>query len=459
MPYVTQHRLVPGDLMGANFFPKNSQGFLPVKPGTTRAQSSFSQDTYSWRTTSSKPRGSQEAEEEGLFESTSGSAGRFYKDLRASDRLSRDNGHEFWTRKYTTTNFTTYVAISGNRVGFFTPEYRGWMAASTLVSGSIFPNVTFPSDNDILVDGAKAINRTIPTRSEASLAVALGELRERLPQIPGTTVFQGGPIPKGSGDEYLNVQFGIKPLVNDIRKVAQGILDFNKNAKALRDSSGEIVRRKTALYRDVRTITGPLNTFSIEIAFGNSPSTAPNFNSDLYWPAGAVDNVMGAAYDTITRNCWFSGAWTYYLSEAHSFLGKIADYAEKADHLLGFKLDAETLWNLSPWTWLFDWFADAGTFVSNVQNLANDALVLKYGYIMHQTEAVRDVFTPIPALYPGLEISASSVHSQTKVIEKKRTQATPYGFGLNTAAFTGTQWAILGALGLTKGPTSLRRDS
>jgi len=34
---------------------------------------------------------------------------------------------------------------------------------------------------------------------------------------------------------------------------------------------------------------------------------------------------------------------------------------------------------------------------------------------------------------------------------KKRVKATPYGFGLDTDAFTPRQWAILGSLGISRG--------
>jgi hypothetical protein len=79
--------------------------------------------------------------------------------------------------------------------------------------------------------------------------------------------------------------------------------------------------------------------------------------------------------------------------------------------------------------------------------LSNDSLVLRWGYIMcHYT--CRDTY-----LLDGVAVKGSTggPRSQTFVTDvKTRYRATPYGFGLDIASFSPRQWAILGALGISR---------
>jgi len=129
------------------------------------------------------------------------------------------------------------------------------------------------------------------------------------------------------------------------------------------------------------------------------------------------------------------------------------DLYKKANHLLGLDLTAEVLWNLAPWSWLSDWVANTGDNISNASAFQQDGLVLRYGYLMvhretYQTrrmDAVYDVRGN--ALLPGSIVLTTT--------SKTREPATPYGFGIDTSSFTGHQWGILGALGMTKAPNLL----
>jgi len=116
--------------------------------------------------------------------------------------------------------------------------------------------------------------------------------------------------------------------------------------------------------------------------------------------------------------------------------------------VLGVKLTPEVLWNLAPWSWLADWFANIGDIIAINTALGSDNLVLRYGYFMrHTTRTLNADHSGVnfTKFHPG------PVTFQAKLEEKQRVRSTPYGFGLNTDSFTTQQWAILAALGLTKG--------
>lgn len=145
---------------------------------------------------------------------------------------------------------------------------------------------------------------------------------------------------------------------------------------------------------------------------------------------------------------WFSGAYTYHLPTGYYAHQAVKGSIAKANDLLGLELTPEVLWNISPWTWLFDWAANIGDVVANATALQSDNLVIRYGYIMAQTSATNTYQLDGPSFYAG---GPGVLTAALGTILKQRVRATPFGFGLTTDAFTGRQWAILASLGITRG--------
>jgi len=120
----------------------------------------------------------------------------------------------------------------------------------------------------------------------------------------------------------------------------------------------------------------------------------------------------------------------------------------RAQKILGTDLTPETLWNLAPWSWAVDWIMPVGDLIGNLQDMASDGLVLRYGYIMEHS-FVSDTYTfQGPTGLPASLVPGSYILSRET---KKRVRATPYGFGLTWSGFSPRQLAILTALGISRG--------
>jgi len=289
----------------------------------------------------------------------------------------------------------------------------------------------------------------VPTATEVSLASFLGELREGLPSLPGKSYGKRPPA-HASAEEYLNWKFGVVPLKQDLQKMTRGILDFQKRVEQFRRDSGRNVRRKRYLgeSRSESEVKAPISASGyVGIQRKNAVDV---LTSDYYQSVGKI-----SALDVVERQTWFSGAYTYHLSEAHSFLGKLARYEELANHALGLEFDLDTAWELSPWSWLVDWFSDTGTFIKNLVAISNDNVVARYAYVMHKVIVTR-MYTVTGMLLRSTATGPTSVHAFETFTSKTRTPATPYGFGFNMGSLSTTQKAILGALGITKAPGVLR---
>jgi hypothetical protein len=118
----------------------------------------------------------------------------------------------------------------------------------------------------------------------------------------------------------------------------------------------------------------------------------------------------------------------------------------KANKLYGTSVTPDVLWNLSPWSWGVDWFANTGDVIHNMSVLSNDTLVLLYGYSMRSDVVERT------------SVGTSSVNGKTytsKLVTtstvKQRRPANPYGFGSGGLALTPSRVAIVTALLASRG--------
>jgi hypothetical protein len=330
---------------------------------------------------------------------------------------------------------------------------------------------TFSSTDSLFAAGATAISRTIPTHPAAGLSVALGELRnEGIPLVPLKSLVQsrlraeanlgnrtykatdylrdeGNPITaRDLAGEYLGFEFGWKPIVSDLKKFARSIKNAHKLIDDLNRGSGQNVRRRYEFpATNTRTnYTGSDNYYS-------SPAMANGLGRLDAWMLGSGPTVYREYSETFNQR-WFSGCYTYHLPPADNFFGKARLYETYANKILGTRLTPEVVWNLAPWSWAADWFANLGDTVTNVSAFGADGLAMRYGYVMEKNIAS---FTATWAgrvnlvNQPNTFISLSeSVGNKTMV----RRYASPYGFGLTFDGLSPRQKAITVALGISHGP-------
>jgi len=446
MPIVTQTRT----LDGGTWYRKAQWTLNGVKQATERAANdiSGSQTTTSYRSFK---------RDEGAEDYNRMTGEELAHQIPVDYKTRYDNGHDFFTTKqWFQTVFTDVKLVnpSYNNPATGTPgllEYFGPMRPQSFQI-PLYPTNTLPTNGQLDVKGAKLIGMVAPTASEAAASVFLGELRaDGLPKIPQLQAWKAKiqHLPEKESEEYINLQFGVKPFINDLKQMSQAVLHTCKMWKQLRRDSDRVIRRKASLSEVVTIVDqGTDNTSQgfLGLPRMNLQTPPPMFSSI---PPQRV-------LDTVSQQYSFSGAFTYHLSEATSFLGKLDMYEEQANHLLGTEIDLETLWNLTRWSWLVDWFVDIGSFLHNVDLLHQDSLALRYGYVMCHSKTTRT--RSILGLVPIGACSTVSTVSEAIVEAKQRRRATPYGFGLNTGAFSDQRWAILGALGLTRAPKALRRN-
>lgn len=320
---------------------------------------------------------------------------------------------------------------------FAYPHVRYGPGMSEASVRSVAGEILDPLDIRIALGGT-AISRCKPATPEASMAVAAIELyREGLPKLVSHIPDLASKISffRSLGDNYLNVTFGWKPFVSELKKSAQALVTYQDSLVELRAHSGERMRRQ---YRFPDVVTR-------EVLVQDMVRPWPNLNAYVMGQEGRTVSSI------TTKKTWFSGEFIYHFPDRHdSWLERAAS---EARHMLGIDLTPETLWNITPWTWMADWFANVGDVMSNLSAMSSDDLVLRYGYLMQ--EVVREYHHVHGGISspesPGMP---SVIRGVTRISAKSRIKATPYGFGLNWDGFSAQQLAILAALGVTQGRVS-----
>lgn len=295
------------------------------------------------------------------------------------------------------------------------------------------------SSNEVLnAAGATAVKNCKPTNSVANAATFLGELyKDGIPHLVGHTAWKDRTLnARNASQEFLNSEFGWKPLVSDVRSFAYAVRHADIVLRQYERDAGKLVRRHFSFPTTTKRVDGPVSQSSYE--YMNPVNT--DFQSPTTW-AGFQKTTE------VTQRRWFSGAFTYHLPTGSDSRSKMGKFALMADKLLGLSLTPETLWNLAPWSWAVDWFSNTGDVVSNISDWTTDGLVMQYGYMMENT-IERVTYASTSSGFRDQKTRATPLVfvRETKI----RRRANPFGFGVTWSGLSPLQVLIASAIGLTR---------
>jgi len=276
------------------------------------------------------------------------------------------------------------------------------------------------------------------------MSTALGELyRDGIPRRPSIRTWKSRTdIARDAGDNYLNAEFGWRPLINDITNFGNAVRQSGSILNQYRRDEGRVVRRRYT-FSDITTVS-PIQTLSTNQLPDTGSWVGPN-TPDLDF-SGVITGGTWTKQSKTVRKRWFSGAFMYGSPSGFIPDGLDQTVAE-ADKLFGISLTPDVLYNLTPWSWAIDWFTNTGDVLSTLSDMITQGLVVLYGYMMEHTIAV-DTYTLSGMVYNNHTYPSCSAEVVTET--KKRIKASPFGFGITWDGFSPFQIAILAALGITR---------
>lgn len=278
------------------------------------------------------------------------------------------------------------------------------------------PNIPYDSFTNIVA-------RTNPSRPTASLPTFIGELKD-LPDMirhVGRTVLTAGR--KGSlspgklAGHYLFWEFGMAPMISDIRKLT----DFQNNV-ARRSKELDSLYRHGGLRRKIR---------GQESSVSQSGTSSPAESS--------IGLSCGFRYTALSkRKTWYTIRWlptappTFHNQKEMRALARNLAYGLNAQAL------TLTAWELLPWSWLIDWFAGLQDYL---QAHLNTVPAKPVSACAMRQSTTQYSFTPIESTLKGLKGGIRVTKYDTKeraVLSGSSSSGFPF--------LSGKQLSILGAL-------------
>lgn len=341
------------------------------------------------------------------------------------------------------------VHLSHPFVTFYPDGYKqdGWAFEGPIVPPGSTPmrrdQLNLRSIPELNALGATAISRCSPVNSHSEVLTSLSEtLKDGLPSIPGISTWRDRTaVSRGAGSEYLNAQFGWIPLISDIKNAVGAARGAAKILNQFERDAGRNVRRRYNFPKEI-------DTERIREYTGDGAGTSAGLASGVLQSSHFKNGDESGRFwtdRTTTRETWFSGAFTYHMPASTTQVGKFMSAIQEFDLLFGGVPTPDVIWNLTPWSWATDWFANTGDVLTNVSNAALYGQVMRYGYLMEKTTILdRNV----------LELNnckvASRIESVVKTTVKRRIRANPFGFGVTFDGLNAYQLSILAALGITR---------
>lgn len=304
---------------------------------------------------------------------------------------------------------------------------------------------------DMDADGATAISQCAPTNPTANLGTTLAEsFREGVPSLPGIQSWENRTrYLKSLGSEYLNYQFGWAPLQSEVHSVVNAARHHRDIMQNYKNGEGTNVHR--------------------EFDFSNENQIWREDHGDVALTGNQAPNHFFRSFAksevVVERRVrkYFKGCFTYGGPSKVDSYGRALQFGKEADQVYGISLTPSVLWEFAPWSWAVDWFSNTGDVINNVTNFALAGLVMRYGYMMQEvSHTVYNVWDDVKTVVGDYNHATEQLSNERtiyqggggrfgfKSVEKSRSPANPFGFGVGWEDLSPTQLAITAAIGITR---------
>jgi len=326
---------------------------------------------------------------------------------------------------------------------------------------SVIPSL--PSSAVIESMAGKLMRRAKPSVAGANLARIAAEQRDA-PALFKASNYRPRNYKQVAGS-YLNYLFGVKPTGSDLLRVADTVMGFDGHIRRVINAEKIIQksRRSIVLYEaDNSGFSSGKNSldYTAYRAFNLGPL---QMAGGYLIPAGGSSAVLAPQFNysyTVSQRLTQFSTWEFFIPKPDEIHSRLDTYKKRAERVLSSaRITEGDVYELAPWTWLADWFVDIGGLLQYQRDVVDNQIVASAnGY------SVWEEFTGICS-YSGRRYDATGVSPAYQVLKDtfipfhasiqwrrhKRRGATPYSIG-PTWNFSTQQWAILGALGLSRGP-------
>jgi len=237
----------------------------------------------------------------------------------------------------------------------------------------------------------------------------------------------------------LSYQFAIKPLIDDWINFQELETFLRKRTEHIRKTNGKTRHCSKILFEKE-------DSYYWE-----------GVTQQQYWEPGLPAywflkddgrNMPRSEKVTHRRKVWIEGRFGAYIP-----IQGMPDWERKLRLTQGLGINLSglgvlrTLYQLTPWSWLFDWAVSTGDILANAVAVNDRGAFSKYAYVMATDEWILHSHQSLIAKNGAFNHVVQGDYRST---HKHRIEASPFGFGIKSPEFNDWQTAILISLGMTR---------
>jgi hypothetical protein len=260
------------------------------------------------------------------------------------------------------------LRTTGAPIARFSGKNGNWDVKNAPVYPSGFINpaapTDWPSQADAITRALAVSNPNRPIVDPGMVAQDIWEFPKLLHDIVGFAVGairQPTSVMRRLGKNYLGYEFGVAPTIDDLKNALNVMDSVNKRLDVIRALKTKGLHRTTRLGNHGGG-KGSKNSKSNPPFYAGVPQTHTDYYLSLFGPVPAYTatyEYRAALYVSTTfklmDDSWIWNPDTSPLSGARAFLG--AEPNTMAE-----------IWELTPWSWMIDWFTNAGDVFTASRN-------------------------------------------------------------------------------------------
>jgi hypothetical protein len=232
----------------------------------------------------------------------------------------------------------------------------------------------------------------------------------------------GSNLLKLAGNVNLSYQFGIRPIIEDLKKIISFSDQVERRIKEIERLKTRGLRRTIPLGKlDSVTVNQHINGFIVNSTYWT------------FWADGDIMTVLD-----VGAHC----RWIPSMDLSTITPGEMRSLARRA--VWGLTVDFKTAWELIPWTWLIDWGTNIGEYLAANRNVV--PATLSSVTITRRTRTTRTYKSPTEFIN-GHPMTLSPF----EVVQTTKNRSTA---GVSLAAqlpfLSGNQLGILASLAITR---------
>lgn len=314
------------------------------------------------------------------------------------------------------------------------------------------------SNDDVAAHGSAMMRASVPSAPEIDLARMVGEARD-MPAIAKLSNYVPTRV-SDVGGSILNFVFGIKPTVSDVHDVVKLVADSTpvvrsyvaNERRQLRRNSTRVIQNRSG---SGRILTSGNGSASLE----DTRHNGGRFGSVAYWAIGEPGFGTRTSIDwsaSYTETIRQFATWEYFIPRPAGFGSRIQSYSQKAERLLGQGVTPGLVYDLTPYSWLADWFVDFGGLLRYQEAVSGNNVVASRSGVIHEMKLVAsarltsEAFseTGVPERRDPFRLSRGS--AVCSISYQHRSPGGPYSI-VQPWDLTGSQASILAAIGISRG--------